>query len=301
MTFYSYFFSACGKSGSAGPTQADLDDFYKNSLVSVTFSGNGIQKWTVPYSGYYDIEAAGAAGASMNDTILGGKGARIRSIFKLVKNDILYILVGQIGTFSDISWGAGGGGGTYVAKKVTTSEYVYNNEVNVVPLLVAAGGGGSGDGNDVGTFQQKQGDIGHCEFNGEGGGKSGETSSSGGAGFKSNSEDTKSQSFLNCGLGSAAQENGKSVHGGFGGGGSPWNGGGGGGGFRGGDSGQPGYGGLGGYSYSQNKNVSCTSGANQDSGSVLIVLLKKNGICFTSCRQNIMLFSLVFVNLNLLK
>ena len=88
-----YKFMTCGKIGSTGPTQSDADSTYKEFSVQVD---QGIQKWTVPASGIYRIEAAGAAGLNSSQH-KGGKGAKLISQFNLSKGETLYILVGQQG------------------------------------------------------------------------------------------------------------------------------------------------------------------------------------------------------------
>ena len=56
----------------------------------------GFQKWTVPNTGDYSIEALGArSGNSANEQ--GGCGAFIRGKFTLVQGDVLNIVVGQQG------------------------------------------------------------------------------------------------------------------------------------------------------------------------------------------------------------
>ena len=101
---------------------------------------NGIQKWTVPHTGTYEIEAHGAAGANgtctkTNRTFewhFGGLGARKKGRFDLKDGTILKILVGQSGT-TGTDFGerpGGGGGGSFVT---------YNDGM---PLIIAGGGGG---------------------------------------------------------------------------------------------------------------------------------------------------------------
>ena len=103
---------------------------------------NGIQKWTVPHTGTYEIEARGASGANGTCTKtnrafewhFGGLGARKKGRFDLKDGTILKILVGQSGTtgkhFGDRP--GGGGGGSFVT---------YNDSK---PLIIAGGGGGGG-------------------------------------------------------------------------------------------------------------------------------------------------------------
>ena len=82
----------------------------------------GIQLWTVPVDGTYQIEVWGAQGGGYNG--LGGFGARMRGDFVLTGGQVIKILVGQTG---GITYG-GGGGMTAVATNTNT------------PLIVAGGG-----------------------------------------------------------------------------------------------------------------------------------------------------------------
>ena len=286
MTKISYKFSNCNKVGNVGPTQEEADVFYKSSNVRVKIVGSGIQKWRVPYSGVYYIEAAGAKGTFACSDYSGGKGVRFLSFFTLYKRDTLFILVGQQNFPPDRTWGGPGGGGSYVAKKELHGQYIFKPDDSFVrPLIVAAGGAGAGDCNEGGS--PKNGDEGHCEFKEEAGGLTGQLKSSGGAGFASNAENNETKSFLNGGIGS-------SVCGSFGGGGNSYDGGGGGGGFRGGNSGQRSVSGFGGYSYSSGEFINCTSGANDVSGYVTISLISRIREC-SICRRNCMSVTFVFL------
>ena len=276
-----YLFTSCDKKGASGPNQTEVNNFYKNSNIRVTIVGEGIQKWRVPHSGVYYIEAAGASGVSSCDTSKGGKGAQYLSFFTLYKRDILYILVGQQGTIPHNGWGGSGGGGTFVARKEKTSQYFFNpDNAFVNPLIIAAGGGGSGDCND--PRSPKAGDQGHCETVDEGGGATGQETSSGGSGFITNSLNNKSKSFLNGGISGKTSASEITGIGGFGGGGNPLDAGGGGGGYKGGNSGTDSVRGFGGYSFSSGEFVNCTSGSNEGNGLVrisLIQMIREYSIC----------------------
>ena len=103
----------------------------------------GIQIWTVPVTGSYVIEAAGASGGNGSDPFvspfhwnLGGLGAKITGTFQLNQGTQLKILVGHEGgtcTHKALSLSPGGGdGGSFVTLLDNT------------PLIVAGGGGGGG-------------------------------------------------------------------------------------------------------------------------------------------------------------
>ncbi|XP_073442458.1 leukocyte tyrosine kinase receptor [Dendrobates tinctorius] len=177
-------FSTCGASGPTGPTQAQCNNAYRNTNISVVVGKDGplkgVQMWRVPFTKVYTISAYGAAG---------GKGAKnhnkrshgifMSGVFHLQKDELLYILVGQQGedacpgknnktqeicvgesaiiedeyrekeSLSDWAGGGGGGGGaTYIFKEV--------NGV-FIPLLIGAGGGGKAyleDPEDSSDFEQ---------------------------------------------------------------------------------------------------------------------------------------------------
>jgi hypothetical protein len=147
---------------------------YPLSMTSNSASfntSNGIQTWTVPSTGTYNIIAAGAAGGfcygSPNSTIyfasgrsggypwLPGGGTIISTTVNLIQGDVISILIGQRGSNMDISppvgnyylayptispfGGGGGGGATYIIKSTGGV---------LTPILIAGGGGGGGVGNN---------------------------------------------------------------------------------------------------------------------------------------------------------
>lgn len=134
-------FATCGATGRFGPTQQACDAAYDGTDMEgqVDVVG-GIQYWTVPHTGTYRIEVAGAQGGYIGDVIsAGGLGARATGEVVLQAGDVLEILVGQSGRLGSISE-AGGGGGSFVV-------------LDGQPLLVAGGGGSHGGcGNDSASF-----------------------------------------------------------------------------------------------------------------------------------------------------
>ena len=87
----------------------------------------------MPYTGFYRIEAVGAAGGygkNSNNGQYRGRGAKMVGNFSLSKGETIRILVGQEGGINHADYAAGGGGGTFVVRGSKT------------PLIVAGGGGG---------------------------------------------------------------------------------------------------------------------------------------------------------------
>lgn len=286
-------FTNCGISGQFGPTQNDVNTAYSGGPLDnqVTVNTQGIQEWTVPYSGSYTIEIAGASGgdATWSGTVPGGLGATMIGEFNLTAGDVLQILVGQQGE-SDAS--GGGGGGTFVI-------------LNGNPIIVAGGGGGASTdmagldavtGND-GTMDSQNlfaggtgGNGGNACMNtgGNNGGAGGGYQTDGASPNSGGGSETNGYgglSFLNGGIGGEpGRDDGsctQDAFGGFGGGGSTTCntvGGGGGGGYSGGAGGphinQCGSsqrcGGGGGGSYNVGANQNNTAGSNSGDGYVNI-------------------------------
>ena len=123
-------FTNLGAKGSHGPSASDNPYAGQDHYRQVTIT-NGIQQWTVPYTGYYIIEAIGAAGGCDHDRHpCGGKGAKMIGEFRLNMSEVIQVLVGQEGGSNIKAWGPGGGGGTFVVSG------------NSTPLIIAGGGGG---------------------------------------------------------------------------------------------------------------------------------------------------------------
>ncbi len=254
-------FTNCGQTGVSGPSQAQCDATYAGTTLDtmVAVSG-GIQTVMIPSDGRYSITVAGAAGYSATSN--GGYGAEVYGEIDLLENDVLQILVGQIGTGG--SYG-GGGGGTFVV----------DNAGN--PLLVAGGGGGqdtryaecssmhasiSTTGNPACSCSSAGYSAGS---NGAGGGGS---TGGGGGGFNSNGGGNSGGfAFVNGGRGGTGTQG----SGGFGGGGGTDDDqGGAGGGYSGGagcnENGNSGGGG----SYMSGSNTSGATSSNSGHGYVII-------------------------------
>ena len=57
-------FTNCGKTGKSGPSQSNCNTAYASTdLNGEVTVNNGIQSWTVPYTGTYTITVYGAQGA----------------------------------------------------------------------------------------------------------------------------------------------------------------------------------------------------------------------------------------------
>lgn len=147
-----YEITTCGKIGMYPPLKSDCskthtDNWYNDPNIYDYNENKGIHIWTVPKTGSYIIEVAGAEGGSIKDSeeddieINPGKGAVIRGIFYLKEGDKYKIVVGQMGTTpkhkrsNPWNGGAGAGGGTFMWKDDTITRE---------PLIVAGGGGGQG-------------------------------------------------------------------------------------------------------------------------------------------------------------
>jgi sporulation protein YlmC with PRC-barrel domain len=222
----SYNFTTCGATGVNGPSLANCNTNYSGTNLAGTVGVvNGIQNWTVPATGTYTIEVAGAKGGCTN----GGKGSKMVGTFSLVAGSVLQIAVGQAG--GCISYG-GGGGGTFVANGT--------NYTNSTPLIVAGGGGGDSSSSALGangttTINGTNGQgCTNAGTNGNGGGVGCSSYAGGGGGGFNGSGGTSSYAyggtaFKSGGAGGASRHS--MGDGGFGGGGgNGWYGGGGGGG-----------------------------------------------------------------------
>ncbi|XP_044182561.1 leukocyte tyrosine kinase receptor-like [Acropora millepora] len=188
---HKYIFTTLGARGAYGPTSTA--GYQGTSLEDQVILNKGIQRWTVPVTGSYVIEAAGASGASgANGTKLGGLGAKMTGTFQINKGTKLKILVGQEGCTNAeyYSIPGGGGGGSFVTLSDDT------------PLIVAGGGGGGGGG---GRGNFTNGDPGQATRNGS---QCGGTQ--GGGGKVCNASTGQEDFFLYSGGGAGIYANGSS-------------------------------------------------------------------------------------------
>ena len=274
--FTTFTFTPAGATGVNGPTAGQFSTAYSGQSFFPTYftSSAGIQSWTVPMTGNYQIEARGAQGGGSHGIYTGGLGAGIKGTVSLIQGQVLKMLVGQLGETWVGSKAGGGGGGTYVTDNL-------NN-----PIMIA--GGGSGGGGNSSPGNGKPGLTGTAGGNADSGGLggtagaggSGTIGAAGGAGLSGNGGTTSCTgtvplSFINGGTGGAAGTCAASGgDGGFGGGsGGEWccyGAAGAGGGYSGGggsiNTGLSGGGG----SYNAGTNQTNTAGVNTGNGYVII-------------------------------
>ncbi len=271
-----YTFTTAEAAGTTGPTQGMVDAAYAGTTLdgTVTVTG-GIQYWTVPATGDYQIEAWGAQGYGD----FGGRGAYISGEFSLTAGQTIKILVGQEAppylNFPATTYNHqfGGGGGSFVT--TTTNS----------PYIVAGGGGGNHGTAYVpscdGQITESGGSGANGSILGAGGtaGSGGDQASSadGGGGLLGDGAGLAGgQAFVNGGAGGFDEG-----FGGFGcgGGTSSWNNyrGGGGGGYSGGGGANNGGSccpaGGGGGSFNGGTNQIMMSGVQLDDGLVVITQL----------------------------
>jgi hypothetical protein len=184
-SFTSHTFTNAGATGRLGPTLYQLTSAYTPSWTDNTnylnVTTQGIQEWTVPQTGTYEIEVAGARGGNslINSTEgSGGKGGWTKGRQNLTRNTVLKLIVGQAGQDggSSPTYAGGGGGASWVLSS------------NLGILYAVAGGGGGCNaiqyvepalGTDGGSSQANVSDTG-------GGNDDNYFDNGGGAGFGGN-------------------------------------------------------------------------------------------------------------------
>jgi len=177
--FKEFKFTNCDASGRLGPSLVDCSKFYTdrydngadsysldNWWTDISYldqsSKNGIQVWTVPATGQYDITIAGAGGGrsySDNGENLEGYGARFDTSAILTRGDKYRILIGQkgyLGSKTTISttldtgysnhlpYSSSGGGATFLVKYDHLIDDNIDDLNDIEPLVIAVAGGGSG-------------------------------------------------------------------------------------------------------------------------------------------------------------
>jgi surface protein len=243
--YSSHTFTTAGVSGITGPTLSDVRTAYANvgatwasSYVNMT-NDDGIQEWTVPKTGSYEIRAVGAGVPYSTSFTTNGrnqfqKGMDATITTTLTRGEVIRILVGQIPGFNDRQ--KGGAGGTFVVRGTQT------------PIIVAGGGGGRGMAtaniNSNATSSNSGQNASPGGFGGTGGSGGSQTVWGGsGGGFTGNGEpasayeNTGGFAFTGGSMGGYGSNYDQSTEGGFGGGGGAGPSGGGGGGYSGGGGG----------------------------------------------------------------
>jgi len=144
--FSTHTFNSCGVSGQNGPSYSDCLGAYNtenNWHIDESYYSmhtQGIQVWTVPRTGEYQITAQGASGSTNIYAYSASYGAVQRATVELELGQKLLLLVGQVGV-SNTTHGNenGGGGGTFV---VVDNNYTVTNLTSDLEILIVAGGGG---------------------------------------------------------------------------------------------------------------------------------------------------------------
>lgn len=156
--FTTFTFLPIVSAGSAGgPTLGQMQSAYAGQVWLSSYftlgSYQGYQRWTVPQTRSYTIEAGGAMGGTGAGSTIGtyAYGAKIIGTFSLTSGDVLEIVVGGKGGSNGGAHGNenGGGGGTFV-RNVTTNT-----------LLLVAGGAGGNPSSSYGTSCTRDVSQGH--------------------------------------------------------------------------------------------------------------------------------------------
>ncbi|KAJ7337170.1 hypothetical protein OS493_010024 [Desmophyllum pertusum] len=102
-----YNFTTLGATGRNGP---DSNAGYRGTGLQDVQVKEGMQEWSVPFTGRFRVKACGASGGKGSNGAVEGRGAKISGHVTLTKGVKLVILVGQIGsTQSQYNPGSGGG------------------------------------------------------------------------------------------------------------------------------------------------------------------------------------------------
>jgi hypothetical protein len=159
--FSTFTFTNANATGSTGPTSlAAYGTSYPGygTLYALALSG-GIQYWTVPATATYTFTLAGAGSSypGSSNAIKQGYGIVMNATYSLTKNQLIAILVGQLGIY-----GPDAGGGTFIA-----SVTGIGNLSTATPLFVAGGAAGVGGQANVGSNDNIDGTISTTGRNGK--------------------------------------------------------------------------------------------------------------------------------------
>ena len=173
--FTEFTFRNCDASGREGPHKDKCKEYYNDEYSNNNSSlipwwtdisyfdmslDSGIQIWTVPATGLYDITIAGAGGGRSygSETETEGFGIQFDTSARLIKGDKYRILVGQRGNLGNdkqnddgfnstvgnkLPYSSSGGGATFLVKDDITLDTLDFN-VDISDLVIAVAGGGSG-------------------------------------------------------------------------------------------------------------------------------------------------------------
>ena len=175
--FNEFKFECCGTNGHLGPDLSQCKNYYTNRVDTksldkwwtdpsylATGDNRGIQHWTVPVTGQYDITIAGAGGGRSyvsDDIQREGYGAKIDFSAVLQKGDKYQILIGQKGLLGEqeasysadegytnhMPYSSSGGGATFFVKDAVYSSVYDDLNTHVTAMnkhVIAVAGGGSG-------------------------------------------------------------------------------------------------------------------------------------------------------------
>ena len=145
FAFTTHTFTSASAAGRTGPTLAQCTAAYSTTWDTNTSYFNmtvqGVQIFTVPRIGVYEIEVGGSQGGTAytaTSDAHGGLGRIVRARFSLTGSSTLHIVVGQRGLSNQTVFNSAnqytnpGGGG---------ASRVYYNNLST-PLIIAGGGGG---------------------------------------------------------------------------------------------------------------------------------------------------------------
>lgn len=132
-----------------------------NSISTVYNYTGKAQKLTIEENGIYIIECYGAQGGGIVQNIYeyaGGLGGYAKAAFSLLKDDVVYLYIGQEGQYHSNAWNGGGGAGKdCMGGGGATDVRIAGNDNDLTDwyttlmyrLIVAGGGGGISNYNDA--------------------------------------------------------------------------------------------------------------------------------------------------------
>uniref|UniRef100_A0A0R3RZW8 Tyrosine-protein kinase receptor n=1 Tax=Elaeophora elaphi TaxID=1147741 RepID=A0A0R3RZW8_9BILA len=149
---YVYNITSCGQQGAHQPTFENCENFYNQSGTKALFrnnTSNGFQKWIIPKTAEYRIEAYGASGGHLAQQTINNYGGQVITVLNLTMGTELNILVGQMGE-SPCDHFKSSADGTkshqyevlkYLCKK---GDSIWNDDTAVANAIMFPGTGGGG-------------------------------------------------------------------------------------------------------------------------------------------------------------